>query len=45
MPRIVSWLLKVKIGKTNYYINTELVELFINRAEVVANVDTVESVS
>lgn len=36
---------KVKIGKTNYYINTELVELFINRAEVVANVDTVESVS
>ena len=36
---------KVKIGKTNYYINTALVELFINRAEVVANIDTVESVS
>ena len=36
---------KVKIGKTNYYINTELMGLFINRAEVVANIDTVESVS
>jgi Fic family protein len=36
---------KVKIGKTNYYINTALVELFINRAEVVANVETVESIS
>lgn len=36
---------KVKIGKTNYYINTALVNLFINRAEVVAKVESVESVS
>jgi Fic family protein len=36
---------KVKIGKTNYYINTALVQLFINRAEVIASIDTVESVS
>lgn len=36
---------KVKIGKTNYYINTALVQLFINRADVIASIDTVESVS
>ena len=36
---------KVKIGKTNYYINTALVNLFINRAEVVAKVESIESVS
>ena len=36
---------KVKIGKRNYYINTALVQLFINRAEVIASIDTVESVS
>lgn len=41
----VGLLHKVKIGKTNYYINTELTDLFINRAEVVVNIDTVESVS
>lgn len=41
----VGLLQKVKLGKTNYYINTELMDLFINRAEVVANIDTVESVS
>lgn len=36
---------KVKIGKTNYYINTALVELFINRAKVIADIETIESVS
>lgn len=41
----IGLLHKVKIGKTNYYINTALVNLFINRAEVVAKVESVESVS
>ena len=36
---------KVKIGKTNYYINTALVELFINRAKAIADIETIESVS
>ena len=31
-------------GMTNY-INTALMDLFINRAEVIVNIDTVESVS
>lgn len=35
---------KVKIGKTNYYINTALVELFINRAKVIDDIETIESV-
>ena len=37
---------KIKIWNTNYYVNTELVELFMNRAEAVAdNVEVIESVS
>ena len=35
---------KVKIGKTNYYINTALVELFINRAKDIDDIETIESV-
>lgn len=37
---------KIKIWNTNYYVNTELVNLFVNRAEVVAdNIEVIESVS
>ena len=37
---------KIKIWNTNYYVNTELVELFMNRAEAVADsVEVIESVS
>ena len=42
----IGLLKKIKIWNTNYYVNTELVELFMNRAEVVAdNVEVIESVS
>lgn len=42
----IGLLQKIKIWNTNYYVNTELVELFMNRAEAVAdNVDVIESVS
>lgn len=36
---------KVKKGKTNYYIYSALVNLFINRAEAVAKAESVDSVS
>ena len=37
---------KIKIWNTNYYVNTELVNLFVNGAEVVAdNIEVIESVS
>jgi len=42
----IGLLQKIKIWNTNYYVNAELVELFMNRAEVVAdNVEVIESVS
>lgn len=42
----IGLLKKIKIWNTNYYVNTELVELFMNRAEAVAdNVEVIESVS
>lgn len=42
----IGLLKKIKIWNTNYYVNTELVELFMNRAEVAAdNVEVIESVS
>lgn len=42
----IGLLQKIKIWNTNYYVNAGLVELFMNRAEVVAdNVEVIESVS
>ena len=42
----IGLLKKIKIWNTNYYVNTELVELFMNRAEAVADsVEVIESVS
>ena len=42
----IGLLQKIKIWNTNYYVNAELVELFMNRAEVAAdNVEVIESVS
>lgn len=42
----IGLLKKIKIWNTNYYVNAELVELFMNRAEAVADsVEVIESVS
>ena len=35
---------KVKIGNSNYYINTALVSLFMSNQEVTEQVSTIESV-
>ena len=36
---------KVKVGKTNYYFNTKLIDLFLNHnATEKANVESIESV-